>query len=234
MRVELQPAYVLHSRHYRDSSLLVELLTPNYGRVSAVVKGVRSTTKHAKQRRSLIQPFIPLLISWSGQSGLKTIIHNESCGAAVSLHGQRLFSALYVNELLTRLLPHYDGNPATFQLYQHTISALAGDTPMDIVLRQFEIQLLEELGYGIDFTAQANSSEPLREDCDYRFEADCGFVVEYGAVTDRSAIFCGEDLLALANGDYNDSARKAAKRLCRLALAAHLGSKPLKSRELFA
>lgn len=234
-RIESQPAYILHTRNYRDTSLIVEFLTADYGRVSGVIKGVRSTAKSARQKRSLSQPFIPLLLSWSGNSDLKTIIHLESRAAALPLQGQRLFSGLYTNELLTRLLQPYDVNPELFTLYEWVLRSLTKAPLIDVVLRHFELQLLEYLGYGIDFTVDVGTLEAITADNVYQFDEGRGFTVEMdNSAANKVPLFSGEALLAIAQGNYTEVARRAAKQICRRALAVQLGPKPLKSRELFS
>ncbi|MBN4055419.1 DNA repair protein RecO [bacterium AH-315-K03] len=227
MRIDLQPAYILHTRNYRDSSLLVEFLTPDYGRVSGVVRGVRSTGKSAKQRRSLVQPFLPLLISWSGNTDLKTITHFERNGGPLDLKGQRLFSAMYMNELLIRLLQNYEQSPEIYALYQWALKQLLDVVYIDVALRQFEMQLLHCLGYGIDL------STAVKPDAQYHFDVDNGFVTNNPNQHTKENLFLGSDLIAITQGNYTEHVRKTAKRLCRLALSTHLGTKPLKSRELF-
>ena len=199
MRIESQPAYILHTRNFRDSSLIVDFLSADYGRISGVVKGVRATSKSAKQRRGLSQPFVPLLISWSGKSDLKTIIQMEPRGATLQL---------------------------------------VGDGEIDIVLRQFELQLMEYLGYGLDFTQEAETDNPIIPDRYYVYRAGEGlFAVPDAELASRGHLvnrtFQGEDLLAIASGAFTDNARHVAKLICRQALRLHLGEKPLKSRELF-
>ena len=159
MRIDLQPAYILHTRNYRDSSLIVDFLTPDHGRVSGVVKGVRASSKSAKQRRSLCQPLVPLVISWSGKTDLKTITHLEGRSVPVSLQGPRLFSGLYVNELLTRLLQPQDHHPELYTLYEWVLKGLLEEPLIDVVLRRFEFRLLDELGYGVDLNRDSESGE---------------------------------------------------------------------------
>jgi len=116
VKTSVQPAWVLGRRAYRDSSLLVELLTADSGRASVVVKGA-----HRKQRggsfASLMQPFCPILVALGGQSELKYLSSAETAGVAISLPGERLFSGLYMNELLVRLLPKWDSVPQLFASY---------------------------------------------------------------------------------------------------------------------
>lgn len=236
MRIESQPAFILHSRHYRNSSLLVEFLTPDFGRVSGVVRGVRANSKSARQRRSLMQPFIPLLIGWSGNSDLKTIGRFEHRDSPLPLTGTRLFSAIYVNELLTRLVQHYDHNPELYALYEWVLQGLVLEQLVDVVLRRFELKLLQDLGYGINLLNTADSHEPIVADQYYRYNADRGFTPlgPRQQPVDRRNLFAGADLVAIADGDFSPSVRQAAKRLCRQAIQLQLGDKPLKSRELFA
>ena len=103
MRVQLQPAFVLHSRHYRDSSALVEVFTNEYGRIGLVAKGARRSVR-GRASGAILQPFIPLLLSFSGRAELKTLTASEVAGEVRSLKGERLFSGIYLNELLMRLL----------------------------------------------------------------------------------------------------------------------------------
>lgn len=233
MRIDAQPAFILHTRDYRDSSLLVEFITVDYGRVSAVVKGVKATGKVAKLRRSQLQPFIPLLICWTGKTGLKTITRFETRGAPLGLTGPRLFSAIYVNELLNRLVEHYDQQPELYSLYEWVVNALLKEPLVDVVLRKFELSLLESLGYGLNFICDVESGKAIDQSRNYRFIADQGFT-ESLVAGESAHYFSGDDLLAIYQGHYSESVRRVAKRLCRLALAQHLGHKPLKSRELFS
>jgi DNA repair protein RecO (recombination protein O) len=229
MRVELQPAYVLHTRPYRDTSLLVDIFSEDYGCLTLVAKGARQ----AKQRqRYLLQPFIPLLLSWQGNSQLKTLIGVEATASTVQLQHKFLYSALYVNELLSYLLPVGDAAPFIFERYEELLIKLRAQQDLEVVLRQFEFALLSELGYGIDFTVEALSGEPIVDGKNYFYSADSGFVLNVNM--DGLMVFPGDHLLAIANNNFqNEAVRITAKKLVRMALHPHLGGKIIKSRELF-
>lgn len=223
MLSQAQPAFVLHSRAYRESSALVDLLTPQ-GRLRAVLRSARG--KAGSQARA----FVPLEVELRGRGELKTIGRLESAGIASFLQGYALFSGLYLNELLIRLLPAEDPHPELFEHYRMTILALAAKRPLEPLLRAFEWRLLDELGYGFaldqDLHGQAIEASRL-----YRLHADAGFepVAQL-----QPGVFQGGDLLAMALADWSaPGALAAAKRLMRQALAPHLGGKPLVSRELF-
>lgn len=232
MRVKLQPAYILHSRPYRDSSALLEAFTAEYGRVSLVAQGARRRSRGGSAN-ALLQPFTPLLLSFSGRSELKTVTATEAAGNAFTLRGQRLFSAMYVNELLVRLLHRHDAHPQLFVLYGGTLEALLSAGAIDDVLRHFEFSLLNELGYSFDLTVDGRSGHAIEPGGWYNFHPDFGLVSQLGTPDPAQPAFEGGDLLQMAGGQFGGEVRGTAKRLLRSVLATHLGGIPLKSRELF-
>ncbi len=121
-RVSLQPAYVLHHRPYRDSSLLLEIFTPDHGRVGLVARGARSPKSRLY---GVLQPFQPLLISWVGRGELATLSGAEANGPPQRLQGKSVISGFYINELLLRLLHRHDPHAALFDGYARTLPLLA-------------------------------------------------------------------------------------------------------------
>lgn len=230
-RIALQPAYILHRRPYRDSSFLVDIVTPDHGRVGLVAKGYRQN----KKQGHLLQPFTECLVSWQGQHELKTLTAIEANTRANFLVGRQLYSALYVNEILMRLLPKYDPHPDLYRAYHDLLQAFTGGDEIEILLRQFELQMLAELGYGIDLTSDAEHHQPIAAQTWYRYIPDCGFFIYLGEEKSNLTVFAGEDIQAIAANDYREAnTLRAAKRLLRQAMAPHLGEKPLASRQLFA
>ncbi|MEX0962547.1 MAG: DNA repair protein RecO [Pseudohongiellaceae bacterium] len=231
-RIALQPAYVLHTQPFQNTSVLVDFFTMDYGRVRAVAKGARSPKS---KYRSLLQLFQPVLVSLAGRSDLKTLTGVESSLGAMILRGQRLFSGMYINELLTRLLLNHVEHKQLYLAYQDTLVALQGIADMQLLLRQFELCVLSELGYGINLDSDCRTQAAIQENASYRFTPDVGFeLLEETGQHDSSRVYAGSHLVALRDFDLRDEeAAKTAKRLLRTALAAHLGGKPLNSRSLF-
>lgn len=246
----LEPAYLLHLRRYRNTSALTELFTPNQGRLGAVVRGVFSKGASAQQLRSQLQLATPLLVSLAGRSELKSVTHLEAVGhaqvaqvstlglsaAAASAGGNALYCVMYVNELLVRLLPVHFPCPALFAAYQLALQQLALMQNPEPILRRFELQLLDTLGYAIDFGREAGSGTPLQDLEHYRFVPGSGFhaCVAPGATQRAGDVFAGTDLLAVAaNALEHEATLRCAKRLLRLAINHHLGGRPLNSRALF-
>lgn len=228
MRVELQPAYILHTRPFSDTSLILDCLTADYGRLSLLAKGARA----AKSRqRQLCQPFTALLVSWQGKSSLKTLTAIESRQLPLTLQGEYLFSGFYLNELLTRLLPEQDSCPEIYQSYATTLDQLAARAPLEPVLREFELQLLADLGYHLDLRHDAGGAV-LRAEEVYQWWPEQGWRLASDQL--RAPLFPGRHLLALQSQDYRDpDTLRLAKTLSRMLFRPLLGNRPLESRKLF-
>jgi len=230
MTAELQPAYILHTRPYRDTSMLVDFFTPEFGRITAVARGVRS---RKTSKRNLLNPFTRLLISFQGKTDLKLLTHFETEGAHFSLAAKHLFSGFYLNELLVRLLPELDAHPDIYVLYEQSLQALNAQQDLEPVLRHFEFQLLNELGYGVHFEADAKTGQDLSGSCQYCLDSSLGFYQAEIDVPDNFK-FAGQHILAIAARDFSQGdVKQTAKRISRILLKPLLGSKPLTSRELF-
>ncbi len=240
MRIELQAAWVLHTRPYRDTSLIADVLTREHGRLSVIAKGVRSAKNGKSQKnnqRQRLNPFIPVLLSCQGRSDLKTLTSIETHGLPHFLSGRILFSALYVNELVVRLLPAMDAHPEVFDDYQRVLTELGQCSQhqgvdenhlLEVILRRFEFRFLDQMGYGVNFANEGRSGERIDPESHYLFYPDRGFIK-----SDEQG-FPGAQLLSLAEEVYDSPLlRRSAKMITRSALNAALGGKPLKSRELF-
>ena len=258
--------YVLHLRPFRETSTIAELFTEKYGRISAVYRGVKGrSSKTAKMR--VLQPFQPLLFTWQGDRELKTGRKFEADGAGHYYTGSHLYSALYINELLLRMLIKEDAHIELFGEYERLLVALkqlnSSDSdipkpsennslesgilerrslenkPLEIILRNFEAYLLSQLGFELIFDKDSEYHD-VSEASIYRYDVEQGFVLVAlpGSVRldpkIKSQCFTGSQLLAIYNQQWHrEGTLAAAKRLMRLALAPHLGDRPLESRQLF-
>lgn len=224
-----QRAFVLHGRPYSETSLLLDLFSESDGRVRVLAKGARARRSSLK---GSLQPFTPLLARWSGRGEVKTLRNAEPVSLALPLSGIMLYSGLYVNELLIRVLEHETNYSALFFDYLDCLRLLASQQASpEPALRRFELALLGNLGYGVDFLHCAGSGEPVADTMTYRYREEKGFIASL--VVDNNS-FTGYELRALASREFPDPATlRAAKRFTRIALKPYLGGKPLKSRELF-
>lgn len=199
--------------------MLLDVLSRDHGRVGLVARGVRSA--RTRTPRSVLQPFAPLQLSWSGRGELATMHAAEAAGAALPLAGEALLCALYLNELVVRLAPRGDPHPDTFAAYLDALARLAqGDSPA-WTLRRFERDLLGQLGYGLLLDTQADTGVPIEAAGEY------AYLLEQGPVRWRGAgdglKLRGAALLALARDEEPDSADlPSLRRLLRALIAQRL------------
>ena len=231
MSIECHNAFILHRRPYRETSQLIDLFCQDVGKVSLIFKGGRSGTR---MRRGSAQPFTLLQATYFGRGSLKTVKSLEAQTQVVPLIGNRLYMAMYVNELLYRLLQAETACDGLFSAYQDTLISIAGDDEPQIALRNFELTLLETLGYGVNFEQDIYSGELLECGFDYQYQQQAGFFAKQ-AVHNKHHIYSGEQIQAFAYRDFSQpDILLAAKRFCRQALAHLLGGKILHSRALFS
>ena len=145
-RIDHQPGFVLHSYAWRETSLIVETFTREFGRVAVVARGAKRPTS---QFRGLLSPFNPIALSWSGRNEIKTLVRAEWLGGMQPLRGDSLLAAFYANELLVRLLARGDAHQQTFGSYVELLQSLARTARHDAALRTFELDLLQDIGYAM-------------------------------------------------------------------------------------
>lgn len=254
-QVLLEHAFVLHQRPYRDSSQLLECVTATHGRVGLVAKGSR---RAGSRQRALLQPFVPLRVSWvrRGELGRLTNVEVAAQGDALAergpalagqgpalaghgpalvgrrpaLAGHGLLGGFYMNELLLRLTARGDPNPEVFSCYSRRLALLTETERLARELRFFELELLRALGYGLELDGDAETGEPLRAECCYVYELERGLSRAAG-LDDDADVYSGRDLQSLRDGVLDDDGSlRTAQRLLGRALKAHLGERPLKSR----
>ncbi|MCW8855631.1 MAG: DNA repair protein RecO [Gammaproteobacteria bacterium] len=233
MRIQDQSVYILHHRPFRDSSLILELFTQNHGRLAVMSRGGSSPKSKLK---NTLRPFQMLSACWSGKGELPVLSSAEIMQQnRYQLSGDALLSALYINELLMRLLHKHDVYEEVFSLYQQTLACLTTSDQIEICLRLFEKKLLQFLGFEMNLTADADSGEMVSADKQYIYYIEHG-PVELSANNQSSTqmVIDGSSLLAFAEDDLAIAGiRKQIKFLTRYVLAYYLGDRPLKSRELF-
>ncbi|MDO8347245.1 MAG: DNA repair protein RecO [Rugosibacter sp.] len=234
-RIDGQPAYVLHSYPYSETSLVVDVFSRAYGRVPLLARGAR---RPRSALRGLLMAFQPLELGWFGGGEVKTLAKAEWLGGVPLLSGRCLMLGYYMNELLVKLLPREDAHGALFDAYAAALQALAGGAADAPELRRFEKTLLKELGYGLTLDRDAESGETVDAEARYAFQIERGPVRKVGAgdtaSTLDSATICGKSLLDMAADDYADPRTRAESKLLMRQLIAHyLAGKPLQSRRVF-
>lgn len=227
-RIQQQPAFILHHRPFRDTSQILDILSREYGKLALVARGSRGGRSRLK---GILRPFMPLELSWVQKTDLGTLTGAEVRGAPLSLVGDALLCGYYVNELLIRFLHRHDPQPEIFDLYARTLTALGAADDVTVSLRQFEIELLREVGYALNLNHDSATHELLDVNGHYEYR------VEQGAVRvdrpDGPLVFSGAILLAIDRGEFHRAdVLRAANRLLREVIDFHLDGKELKTRKV--
>ena len=228
-RIQDEPAFILHSYPFRETSLLLEAFSRNHGRLPLVARGAR---RPRSALRGLLLNFQPLQLSWFGKGEVRTLHSAEWQGGQPQLQGTALLCGFYLNELLLNLMARDDAHESLFDYYRQTLLRLAYEPDHAATLRCFEKHLLQELGYALQLEKEAESGRPIMAGVQYRY------VVEHGAVADseeapEGLTVLGKTLQDMAADDYRDpvSARQG-KQLMRMLLNHYLAGKVLHTREL--
>ncbi|MEO5559464.1 MAG: DNA repair protein RecO [Dokdonella sp.] len=171
MRVEGQPAFILHARPYRETSLLIDAFTREHGRIGLVARGVRR--ERSRTPRGMLQPLQPLLLNWIARGELGTLTGVEAASAPFALSGDALLAAMYVNELVLRLSGRNDAHSSAFDAYAQCLARLADEIDMAWTLRRFERDFLADIGYALALT-QTVDGDPIEADGEYSYDPDSG------------------------------------------------------------
>ena len=230
MRVTLQPAYVLHTRPFRESSLLVEVFSRDHGRIGLVARGARG----AKSRwKNMLQPFRPLLTTWVQKSDLGTLTGADQVASPPQMQGESLFCGLYANELIMRFLHRSDPHPALFDDYQQLLHILSAGDPLQAPLRVFEKRLLGASGFGLQLEFEHGSNRPIEPGEWYQYLPDSGPVRRDRGDRQAEEWIAGESLIALHSEVIETRHLRDLKRLMRTVIRHQLGDKPIASQQLF-
>ncbi len=228
-RQEEQPAFVLHSYPYRETSLIIEVLSRQHGRVALVARGAR---RPRSALRGLLMGFQPLALSWFGKHELRTLHKAEWQGGQPQLQGKALLCGFYLNELLLNLMVRDDPHEQLFDYYQLTLYRLAHEENHAAILRCFEKHLLQELGYALLLGHEAGSDKTIDPAATYRYAIEHGAVLDTGNTPEGIPVL-GKTLRDMAADDYSDAtSAQQSKQLMRMLLNHHLAGKILHTREL--
>ncbi|MCX7153617.1 MAG: DNA repair protein RecO [Betaproteobacteria bacterium] len=228
-----QPAFVLHSYPYRETSLLVEVFSRRHGRLVVVARGARRP--RSAMRGSLLA-FQPLLLAWSGRGEVRSLHGVEWQGGQPLLSGDALLCGFYLNELMIKLLPREDAHEKLYDNYQEALKRLAMEADSAPVLRSFEKQMLKELGYALDLERESVTGASVEADRLYTYEPDRGVLEMNGARRHEAdgPVMPGGALLAMSRDDYRDaSVQQHSKALMRTLINHRLGRQSLNSRQIF-
>lgn len=227
-RVDGQPAFVLHSYPFRETSLIIDVFSRDFGRVALMARGAR---RPRSALRGLLLAFQPLELAWAGKGEVQTLMKAEWQGGQPLLTGKALFFAYYLNELLMLLLPREDAHERLFAVYTQTLRHLS-DGLREADLRCFERALLQELGYGLTLAHDA-AGRPIDAAGHYAYEIESG-PTRLARPGNSALSVSGKTLTDLAHDDFSDPrSLQEAKQLMRALIAHYSDGKGLDTRRIF-
>ncbi len=227
-KVDGQPVFVLHTYPYRETSLIVEVFSRDFGRVALLARGAR---RPRSPLRGLLMAFQPLELGWAGKGEVQTLMKAEWQGGQPLLTGKALFCGYYLNELLMHLLPREDAHERLFSVYAETLRRFA-EVLKESDLRCFERAFLQELGYGLTLENDAKGV-PVDVAGHYAYEIEHG-PVRLQRPGSSALSVSGKTLIDLANEDFSDlRSLIEAKQLMRALIAHYTGGKNLETRKIF-
>ena len=230
LKVNLTPCYILHHHKYGETSLILDVLSRDYGRVNLIAKGAK---KNKKQQDIAFDLYQKYLISWVLKTELGTLTSIELARSLLMIKPDKILSGFYMNEIVLRLLHKHEAHPELFDAYERALNKLVEGEHEEKILRYFEMALLKSLGYGLVLDYDVKTGEPIDGDNEYSYEYDHGPSVQ-SAQTKMSCTISGQTLLELNNEQLSNSKQiHEAKKLLRSVLSRYLGEKPLASRDLY-
>lgn len=226
----MHPCYILHQRPFRETSLILDVFSVEYGRVDLVARGAK---RSKSGRNNILQPARKLHLAWSARSEMGTLTAAEVSDASPDIRGRELLTVFYINELLIRMLHKHEPHPELFNIYDATLATLGPAERVEKILRVFEKHLLNTLGYGLVLDHEPETGKKIKRDAQYYY------LLNHGPASIRPDVaghvpISGQALLALENeAAWNDDIAREIKGLMRFVLDEHIGGRPLQSRALY-
>lgn len=228
MRAELVAAYILHTRAYRETSIQLEALTEAYGRIGLVYQVGRTV------RATRLPSFTPVRLTWQGKGELYRLTKVEHVAKPDLQAPLHQICGLYINELMLRLIPRNNPIERLYALYESTMKSLGTTDNVERVLRPFEIQLLDVIGYGLQLECEVGTGQGLDHYRWYRYAVESGPLETSEVNANEWDVVQGRTLMALSAGTVldNDMLRQA-KQLLKGVLDFHLQGRPIMTRKIF-
>ena len=232
-----QPAYILHSQPYSETSLLLDVFTRNHGRLLVMAKG--ALRPYTRWRASIFQTFQTLSMGFSGKGAVRTLLDAEWVGGIPMLQGGALISGYYMNEWLMRALAREDVSAGLFDAYQHGLADLSLNahtaSEQAQVLRRFELALLSELGFAPDLAALGEIAADASIGYDVAQQRWFQLPSTTANNEDVPIRLTGQTVLDIRAGVFHSTRTQTeAKTLFQAMLAQHVTDKPLFTRHILS
>ena len=217
--------FLLHQRPHGETSLIVDVFTKKNGKMSIIAKGAK---KPKSKFFGYLSPFTKLKITYTGRSELKTLTNiDRDFSESTNSLSKTSYSLLYINELLIRLLPKDAVHEDLFKLYESFLVKIHAGENIELTLRSFELDMLEMLGYGLDFENEIDKNQSIDINKNY------SFIPERGFRESKNSNFSGKDIINIRMRNLAEVSKKHLKHITQESIHFCLDGKNLSSREIF-
>ena len=217
--------FLLHHRPHGETSLIVDVFTKKNGKMSFIAKGAK---KPKSKFFGYLTPFTKLKITYTGRSELKTLTNiDRDFSESTNSLSKTSYSLLYINELLIRLLPKDAVHEDLFQLYESFLVKIHAGENIELTLRSFELDMLEMLGYGLDFENEIDKNQSIDVNKNY------SFIPERGFRESKNSNFSGKDIINIRMRNLSKVSKKHLKHITQETIHFCLDGRNLSSREIF-
>ena len=217
--------FLLHHRPHGETSLIVDVFTKKNGKMSFIAKGAK---KPKSKFFGYLTPFTKLRITYTGRSELKTLTNiDRDFSESTNSLSKTSYSLLYINELLIRLLPKDAVHEDLFLLYESFLLKIHSGENIELTLRNFELDMLEMLGYGLDFENEIDKNQSIDINKNY------SFIPERGFRESKNSNFSGRDIINIRMRNLAEVSKKHLKHITQESIHFCLDGKNLSSREIF-
>jgi len=225
VRIENQPAFILHQYPYSETSLILDIFTREYGRVNLIAKGAK---RPHSALRAVLQIFQPLVINYSGSGEVKTLTKAEWVNGILPIPEKYFISAYYMNELIRESCAKDDAHPEIFNSYLYALTQISFQKNINPILRQFEKSILTHMGFGIYFNKKW--IENINDNQLIIYEPNIGFKSRQKNDPKEWPIITKKALVSLINDDYTHQ-QHMIKQLLRFMISQHF-KQNLKTKKL--
>ena len=229
MKIDYTPCFILHRRNFSESSFILEIFSRDYGRINLIAKGAKKNKKYRGTNFDLYQKYN---ISWISKSELGILTGIDIVRSKTYFIAEKAITAFYINEIILKLLHKDEPHVELFDIYELTLRKLFSNENEKIILRYFEKQLLESLGYGISFDHDIKTGLSIMPTREYYYKIDSGPSSDV-SLSGEGMKISGKTLFELNNETLSDNENiNEAKNLLSMILKKHI-NQPLESKKLY-
>ena len=197
LRVYPTEAIALKRQDFAEADRLITVLTPNYGKLRLLAKGVRRPTSRMAGHLEIFA-HAHLMVARGRDLDIATQASTIEPFREVREDLVASSHAYHLGELIDAFLEDRDAHPEVFALFRDALAALAaGAVPPNLVARHFELNLLGAVGFRPQLTSCLSCSAEIAPQSNFYSTTMGGAYCPSCGPREVSALPIGVDTLKL-------------------------------------